>query len=99
MRVYHCPAQGERSRQLSDERHGERQNVLHELITAQHAEILARTRAKRMKRSGPKCVPIEPDEGIPRLLHQLSAALRLSRSTPGLMDEQAALRGALLLRT
>jgi len=73
--------------------------VLHELITAQHAEIVARTRAKRTERSPRRCVPIEPDEGIPRFLHQLSAALRLSRSTPGLMDEEAALCGALLLRT
>lgn len=73
--------------------------MLHELISARHAEIVARARTKRMARSEPRCAPIEPDEGIPRFLHQLCAALRLSRPQPGLMAEEAALHGAVLLRT
>lgn len=73
--------------------------MLHELISARHAEIVARAHTKRTERSGSWSAPIEPDEGIPRFLDQLCAALRLSWPQPGLMDKEAALHGAVLLRT
>jgi signal transduction histidine kinase len=72
--------------------------VLHEFLTQNRAEIIARTRAKVAARSAPRPTDEELENGIPIFLDQLVAALRISTSSTAAMDTSAASHGGNLLR-
>ena len=74
--------------------------MLHEFITSNRAEIIARTRAKVALRPAPRPTQRELEAGVPMLLDQLVAALR--GATPAgtqllAMEATAALHGGHLL--
>lgn len=85
--------------------------MLHELLTANRAELINRCKAKVAKRFAPSPIPAGVDEGVPLLLDQLVHALRLEQNTatrdvsepgpapaPTEIGRGAALHGAELLR-
>src|SRR5688500_619374 len=55
--------------------------MLHEFLSANHMEIIARTRAKVATRSAPRATEAEPAHGVPLFLDQLVAVLRRESNT------------------
>jgi signal transduction histidine kinase len=76
--------------------------MLHELITANRDDIIARTRVKAMARSTPRPTDIELDKGIPLFLAALSQTLRRATAPggpdPRALEVAAAKHGSDLLR-
>ena len=72
--------------------------MLHEFITANRAEIVARTRAKVELRLSPQVTEAELENGVPLLLDQLVEALSQPTSTHEAIGASAARHGASMLR-
>ena len=68
--------------------------MLHEFLSTNRAEILARARAKVAARPTPRATPEELENGIPLFLDQLIGILRSASGTSGTMGESAARHGA-----
>ena len=87
-----------------------RREMLHELLTSHHKELIRRCREKATKRFEPSEIPAAIDHGVPLFLQQLVDTLRLEQSTaaravsgsepPASLEisRAAALHGAELLR-
>jgi signal transduction histidine kinase len=58
--------------------------VLHEFITANRTEIVARCRASISNRPAPRPTDIELEHGVPLFLDQLADELRFAQSTPAI---------------
>ena len=84
--------------------------MLHEIVTSNRTELIARCRNKAAKRFAPSETPAPLDHGVPLFLQQLVETLRLEETLPGHTVEPgatpdptgigraAALHGAELLR-
>src|SRR5512140_2013125 len=72
--------------------------MLHQFITANREEIIARTRAKVAARAAPRATEEETKRGVPLFLDQLSETLRLSRAGSDAIGQSAAEHGGALLR-
>lgn len=72
--------------------------MLHEFITENRAEIIARTRAKVAERSAPRPTAEELQNGIPLFLSQLIEHLRTSTLTSKESRQSAAMHGSNLLK-
>ncbi len=72
--------------------------MLHEFVTKNRAEIIARTRAKVAKRLAPRPTPEELQNGVPLFLDQLVEQLRLSLPDTDAIGASATIHGADLLR-
>lgn len=72
--------------------------MLHEFLTANRSEIIARTRAKIETRSAPRATDEELTNGVPLFLDQLIEELSLSTSSTEAMGRSAARHGGDLLR-
>lgn len=72
--------------------------MLHEFITAQRAEIIARCRAKVSSRPAPRATDIELKHGLPLFLDQLTAILRLAADGNDAIRASATKHGNDLLR-
>ncbi len=73
--------------------------MLHEFVTAQRAEIIARCRAKVSSRHAPRATASELEHGVPLVLDQLTALLRLAPEGPDAIRASATSHGnALLVR-
>ena len=73
--------------------------MLHELITAQHQQIVTRASRKTAARSIQQCTGLELDQGVSILLDQIVDVLRAPVSGTGLMNERAAKQWSNLRRT
>jgi signal transduction histidine kinase len=74
--------------------------MLHEFVTANRGELIARTRARVTRRSAPRATQRELDTGIPLFLDQLATALSggpPSREVIHAIGETAAIHGGYLL--
>lgn len=74
--------------------------MLHQFITTNRAELIARTRAKVAQRSAPRPTEREVETGIPLFLDQLASALNArqpSASDMHAIGESAAIHGGYLL--
>jgi hypothetical protein len=56
--------------------------MLHEIVTSNRTELIARCRNKAAKRFAPSETPAPLDHGVPLFLQQLVDALRLDKTTP-----------------
>jgi signal transduction histidine kinase len=72
--------------------------MLHEFITRNREEIIARTRAKVAKRTTPPATEVELKNGIPMFLSQLAETLRLATSGSDDIEKSATLHGYDLLQ-
>ncbi|GAC1595666.1 MAG: hypothetical protein NVS3B20_19370 [Polyangiales bacterium] len=79
--------------------------MLHEFVTANRIELIARTRAKVLTRSAPRPTDEELESGVPLFLDQLVEQLRLStprtelrRSSPSIAVDAAKHGGNLMRR-
>lgn len=72
--------------------------MLHDFLTANRAEIIARTRAKVAKRSAPRATEAELAHGVPLFLDQLVAVLRHETYTRDVIGDSGTLHGGALLR-
>jgi hypothetical protein len=72
--------------------------VLHELITAQHQQIVLRAREKTAARSLEQSTDLELDQGVSLLLDQIGDILRVSAAGTRMINERAAKQGRDLLR-
>jgi signal transduction histidine kinase len=72
--------------------------MLHEFITANRDEIIARTRAKVAARPSPRATEEELKSGVPLFLDQLGETLRQSLVTMPAIGQSAAEHGGDLLR-
>ena len=57
--------------------------MLHEIVTSNRTELIARCRNKAAKRFAPSAIPAPIDHGIPLFLQQLVETLRLEETPPG----------------
>ena len=71
--------------------------MLHEFITANRSEIIARCRAKIASRSAPRPTDVELEHGVPLFLDQLANTLRLALMTHPAIGQSAARHGNELL--
>jgi signal transduction histidine kinase len=74
--------------------------MLHEFVTANRLELIARTRAKVAMRSAPRPTQRELETGVPLFLDQLAAALRGAQPSQGelrAIGDTAAIHGGHLL--
>ena len=72
--------------------------MLHEFITENHAEIIARCRVKVAARSAPLPTPTELTEGVPLFLDQLAEILRRHTTSSPEIRDSATRHGNDLLR-
>lgn len=72
--------------------------MLHEFLTANHSEIVARARAKVTQRLAPRPTPEELENGVPLFLDQLIEKLRVSTPGTEAISASAALHGVDLLK-
>lgn len=72
--------------------------MLHEFLSANRAEIIARTRAKVATRPAPRATEAELAHGVPLFLDQLIAVLRREASAPDAIGDSGTLHGGALLR-
>ncbi|MDQ3369745.1 MAG: HAMP domain-containing histidine kinase [Myxococcota bacterium] len=72
--------------------------MLHEFITAQRTEIIARCRAKVSSRPAPRATDLELEHGLPMFLDQLIAILRLTADGNDALCASATRHGNDLLR-
>jgi len=72
--------------------------MLHEFVTANRAEIIARCRAKISSRPAPRPTDTELEYGVPLFLDQLAETLRLALSPTPDIGDTAAKHGGELLR-
>ena len=72
--------------------------MLHELITAQHQQIVLRAREKTAARSLEQSTDLELDQGVSLLLDQIGDILRVSVAGTRVINERAAKQGRDLLR-
>jgi signal transduction histidine kinase len=72
--------------------------VLHEFLSTNRADIIARTRAKVAARPAPLATEEELERGIPLFLDQLVDNLRQSRTSSEAVGESAAIHGLDLLK-
>ncbi len=72
--------------------------MLHEFLSANRAEIIARTRAKVATRPAPRATEAELAHGVPLFLDQLVAVLRREAGAPGAIGDSGTLHGGALLR-
>src|SRR5688572_20564443 len=66
------------------QRRGYPRSMLHEFLTANRTELIARCRTKVARRPAPRATPAELDYGIPLFLDQLIRALRAEQSSANL---------------
>ena len=71
--------------------------MLHEFLTANTREIIARTRAKVAVRKTPEPTELELQNGVPLFLRQIIDMLRLATSDSGAIKESATLHGGEML--
>ncbi|MBA3452588.1 MAG: HAMP domain-containing histidine kinase [Deltaproteobacteria bacterium] len=72
--------------------------MLHEFITAQRSEIVARCRAKISSRPAPRATDLELEHGVPLFLDQLTATLQLASQGTEAIRASATKHGHDLLR-
>jgi signal transduction histidine kinase len=72
--------------------------MLHDFVTANRAEIIARCRARVASRPAPRPTAVELEHGVPLFLDQLADTLRLVLEPNPAMSESAAKHGNELLR-
>lgn len=72
--------------------------MLHEFLTANRAEIIARTRAKVATRSAPRATEAELVHGVPLFLDQLVGVLRRETNTPDAIGQSGTVHGGILSR-
>lgn len=72
--------------------------MLHEFITANRTEIIARCRAKIVVRPAPRPTNMELEQGLPLFLDQLAATLRLALDQNPEIGASAAKHGSELLQ-
>src|SRR5580700_1366099 len=72
--------------------------MLHEFLTQNRDEIIARARTKVAARSAPRVTEEELKNGVPLFLTQLGETLRLSSRGDEAMERSAAAHGADLFR-
>jgi len=72
--------------------------VLHQFLSVNRAEIIARTQAKVAARSAPRATEAELAHGVPLFLEQLVAVLRREESAPNAIGESGSVHGGALLR-
>ncbi|MEO8348247.1 MAG: HAMP domain-containing sensor histidine kinase [Acidobacteriota bacterium] len=72
--------------------------MLHQFLTTNRSEIIARTRAKVATRSAPRPTDEELENGIPLFLDQLTEALRISTVNTEAIGASAGRHGGKLLR-
>ena len=71
--------------------------MLHDFVTANRAEIIARCRARVASRPAPRPTAVELEHGVPLFLDQLADTLRLALQPNPAMSESAAKHGNELL--
>jgi signal transduction histidine kinase len=72
--------------------------MLHDFLSANRAEIIARTRAKVATRSAPRATEAELAHGVPLFLDQLVAVLRREANTHDAIGDSGTVHGGALLR-
>lgn len=72
--------------------------MLHEFLSSNREEIIARTRQKVAQRTAPQPTKAEIDYGVPLFLSQLVETLRLSQGSNEEIGKSAVQHGSDLLR-
>ncbi len=84
---------------LGERRSFRKAEMLHEFITENRAELIARCRSKIATRAAPRPTDQELEQGVPLFLDQLTETLRSPLSPSAAIEDSAAKHGRVLLNS